>query len=331
MQMGFLNMNLYRGEPLLIVYGTQSADDSVRSEIAAMAVAVSRWSAPHRQMEFGTVPIVADTALDATQLRTKNLFLIGGPDENSISARLMSRMPIQEVDGVLHLPGDETIALNDKGYGFVCPNPEHPSRLIFMYASSNPGYYQLGHEGAASRLLSRVDTDPLIPDVWVETARDVSRAVRVGAFTHGWVPKPLSADVATRVPASEQERLDMSAEAYRQATGADFTVVPHSDGNRANLYDTDAISRWDELRILFPDPELVTFEIPGRELLELARPAERQLWRFRPAPDTTAIVLGMTYRIAASIDVFWLLRGSHGYNVPKPHYFADNAAFRDAL
>ena len=90
-------MNLYAGEPLLIVRGTTSSDTALASAVNAMAGKASKWLRPGVDMEFGSVPVKNDRAVTDADIARSNLLLIGGPAENALTRRIMASLPIREV------------------------------------------------------------------------------------------------------------------------------------------------------------------------------------------------------------------------------------------
>lgn len=325
-------MELYRGEPLLVVYGTQAQNESLLKAIREMAERASGWLAPYREMEFGRVPMIADKDVTDRQLASKNLFLIGGPKENSVTARLMSQMPIREENGSLGIFDSEPVPLGGKGYGLVYPNPEHPARLVFVFASSVPEFYGAAPrygpaQAGASRMFLLDDYDPYIPDLIVEEVEpsEPNRIVRMVPFTHGWRPKPVVEKFATRHPKSKLELEEMLADVYRDATGAPYAIVRSGSSQRPYLYNP-ATMGWIDISMLLADRDLIVFNATGKELLDLSEPAQGKLWRFSPAPDPASIDPEETYEVATFIDALWGLGQSH-YTPPGVRVVADGDRF----
>ena len=326
-------MELYRGEPLLIVYGTKSRDDSLARAIQRMADAVSRWLRPGNPMEFGTVPMAADTQVSQAQLASHNLFLIGGPNENALTARLMPRLPIREEAQALSVFGSETIPLRGRGYEFLYPNPEHPRRLVYVYASSSPEFYRnpLSQPPGVNVFAFLNEPDPFTPDLVVEEI-DTSyfnRFVRMVRFTHGWRPEAASNEVVTRRPKSEREFMEMNGEAYRGASGAPYAMVQRARADRPCPYDTSTVTRWQEVRMLLTDRVLVAFDVTGRELLDLAKPSDDARWMFSPVPDSATVSPDATYRVVSAPEMLWGLAQARQYNPRGLRLVSDERTISD--
>ena len=326
-------MELYRGEPLLIVYGTQSDEPARRERIRSMAEKLSTFCNPVAQMEFGRVPAKADSAVDPADLETNNLFLLGGPEDNAITARLMGRMPIREADGALQVFDSERIPLEGSGYGFVFPNPEQPARLVFIYSSADERYFAVpewGQKGGSS-VLHETGREPHPADLFVEAlnADGSTVARRLMSFTYGWKPACPRREALGRQPASALDFAALEAEALRKAARTPFAAISRGKPGDPCPYDP-AHAHWEELALLLPREELVTFEISGADLLDLhAKTAEKE-WGFFPEPTPETVEAGATYRAAAFVELAWQL-GSLSYTPHDTRVVPDGpAAFRQA-
>ena len=330
-------MALYRGEPLLIVYGTQAKDaeltDSIRNMAETLAAQVGPGGGP---MEFGTIPVVADMAASEAQLASNNLFLVGGLRENAVTARLMADMPIREEDGSLIVFGAERVPLDGRGYGFVYTNPEHPQRLVFVYASSVPAFYQPPEPFAVSgsRVLGMAWQDPLLPDLFVETPFvgddgkvTASQVVRTRFFTHGWQPVETPACTIARHPGSASVFSKMVGDTFRAATGAAFALVGAGGQDDPCPYDP-ATAEWRDIAFLAGDGRVYVFEATGEELLELAQPDEDKWWAILPAPEASTIDTAATYRVAGYMESLWGL--TDAMYTPRGLRYVDDADAFDA-
>lgn len=293
-------MNLYRGEPLLIVYGTTSEDDSLRVAIRRLAEEASHWAAPGVQMEFGMVPMAADTAVTDGQIASRNLLLLGGPEDNALVARIMPRLPVREAGGTLALFGAESIPLAGRGYGFVLPNPLQPRRLVLVYSSPVREFYTV-HRG---RLLSPAiaGLDPMSADVIVENVADPrgNQLVRQVWLTHGWRPEERPDEAILRRPADALEEAEIVADICRRAGNAEFAIVERPTAGAPCSYDTSTVWWRDRPFILH---DVAAFDATGRELLELAKPDDGRPWMISPTPDVAHVDPAATYRVAGQFDL----------------------------
>jgi hypothetical protein len=297
-------MNLYRGEPLLIVYGTQSDDDSTTRAIASMAYEVSRWLAPNSSaMEFGAVPVVADTELTATHITEANLFLIGGSAQNTVVHRIMQELPVRESGEKLQVFDKDRIDLAERGYAFIHPNPESPQRLVFVYASSMPEFYTTSRAGLLR--WNEVARDPYLSDLAVYGLEELvdewvpPQLVRKYLFTHDWVLNDVPRDQITRHPSNRFEEVLFAATAWRNATGTDFAMAEYVKPDAPLSYDRDAVS-WADIAPAIVGTELATFDVSGANLLQIANLENDTPISVIPAPIPASIDTVGTYRIVTT-------------------------------
>jgi poly(3-hydroxybutyrate) depolymerase len=318
--------NLYRGEPLLIVYGTKSRrlNDAMRG----MADEVSRWLKPNDSpMEFGRVPIKADRDVTEADLETKNLFLIGGPKANSITKRLSGDLPIQEVRGKLRVEGGERISLKDRGYCMVYPNPEHPMRLMAIYASEVEQFYSVRKSKLTDWYVT--EFDPFVPDVLVEEVAQVDSAedarpnkiVRSFRYTHGWELTESSSLKPTNHPANSGEYAQLLAKSWLKATEADYAFSELWQGTEVPINYVPGVTTWSDLAI--NDEKVMTFDVTGAELLRFASHEETELPWIYPAVDVNAINEDATYRIVGPEWICWPMSGSFHWNPMNPEFFEE--------
>ncbi len=327
--------NLFYGEPLMIVYGTQSRRDTVKASIRALADEMSHWCNVGDHMEFGRVPIVTDEDVTEEQLASKNVILLGGPRDNSITERLMRLMPIRETRGALRVSDEESVDLVGRGYAFVYPNPEHPTRLAMVYGSDVPQFYTLRRGRLASWGMH--DTAPHVPpDLVVEEVAQVdsaedarwNRTVRSRNFTHDWRLKRAPETTIGRHPANRSEQVEFAARAWLAATAADYAFHELEHGDQQIGYVADEVSWADIGGVPFP---IVTFEVAGADLVRFARHDETEFPFIHPAPDSAAIDPERLYRIVGPSWILWGLAGAHHYNPENVELFEDNALIERCL
>jgi len=276
-------------------------------------------------MEFGSAPVLPDTAIRDADLAAKNLFLVGGPKQNRITARLMPQMPVREQDGGLDIFGGEAIDLAGRGYAFVYPNPEHPARLVFVCCSSVPEFFRW----RGSRLASwGVDETPCPPDLVVEAVATVDSAndprqntlVQQRWFTHDWRLKDVPDGKITRHPANRAEATEFAVRPWIRATRADFAFTWLENGAAAIDYDSATVSWADFYE---PRRDIVTFDARGADLVRFARHEGTLFPWIYPEPDTTRIEPARTYRVVAPQWALWDLASGHHYNPENVELFED--------
>ncbi len=167
------------GERWLIVYGT--GDPAMTAPLRERAYAVSR-----RLFGGDSLAVVADVAADAQLVAARSLVLLGGPRQNSWTAKLGAALPVQFVgrgfrwvDRDYDRPGDFL--------RLIYPHPLEPRRLLVLIAPNSAAALAAGGSGGL-----------LGGDDW-RIDRDGER-VRSGSFVQG-AAHPWSYD-----PAGDRDR-----------------------------------------------------------------------------------------------------------------------------
>ena len=312
-------MNLYYGEPFTVVYGTMPRDRALRDAIRKAAETIAGRSKPECDNEFGQAPVVADRDLTDEQAATRNLFLVGGAAENSVSARLMPRMAVREESGALRSYDAEPIPLDGRGYTFIQPNPEHPQRFVIVYGSRVQQWYSF----RPSPLMSWDATDDPLRnpdlDVWnvarVDSMNDVRQNTLVHRefFTNDWQPLRLPDGRFTRFPTDAAAAEALVAQAKRQAAGADFYLYGYEPSGLLWI-DTTTVTAAD-LSLAFGGGLTAVFDITGEDLVRIMRVGGERFTYAEPQVDTTAIDRGRVYRVAGSEWLHWEISRSCQHNL----------------
>ncbi len=121
--------DIYYG-PVVVVTGTKNPQTK-----ALMALLASHFSRHGRSSV--RYPVIQDSKLSGETAGKANLILLGGPDLNSVTARLAGRLPIGLDQRGIHLAG-RTITAKSAATLFVAPNPEHPDRYVLVLAGNSP-------------------------------------------------------------------------------------------------------------------------------------------------------------------------------------------------
>jgi hypothetical protein len=259
--------DLYTGEPLLVVYGTQG--DNERDELLRAAAEKAAGTAWWRHSVNGRFPVKADTATTDEDMQRFNLVLIGSAREHSIVARMAERLPFK-INGKNELiaGGREPVSLDGAGLRLAYYNPLAPQRLIFLIATDERGeaaeawLRNVNHEQHMTGCGGEDRGDQ--PDLVVETLGVPGGHGRGGVprrlmqFTHNWEwRRGEGAD--RRLPedmAPERQIALARLRVMRRSTGADFAF---SWGVKPENREFDA--RW------FTLADMATVGTPGRTLL----------------------------------------------------------------
>lgn len=121
-------------DPFLVVLGTAS-DSELHKDICQREA--TRFAADWQE-RYGEAPrLKADAELTEQDVSDYNLLLFGGPSANSVTARLMPRLPVR-VEGDAVVVGEERYAGDDVGLMACYPNPENPQRMVAVVAGTTP-------------------------------------------------------------------------------------------------------------------------------------------------------------------------------------------------
>lgn len=217
--------NIYGGEPLLIVYGTQGPKE--RNEVlqsAAEKLAVFA-GAGGRPMPIGRIPVKADREVTAEDIAHRNLILLGGARDNVVTARMAALLPFTiNAKNELLAGNREPVSLDGAGFCLAYYNPLAPDRLIHLVATemntedakawlSYPQNLLIGSGGWA-----RGDQ----PDLIVRALDGAAR--RLMQFTEGWQWRKLDG-AEIRLPAAMAMGNNVTAaglRVMRRVSRADF-------------------------------------------------------------------------------------------------------------
>jgi len=181
--------DLYTGEPLLIVCGSQAnAERTALLKEAAESIAGypggGSWQSPD---VFAQFPVKADREVTPVDLERYNIILLGSARDNSLIARITDKLPFTINDkNELVTGGREPVSLDGAGIRLAYYNPLVPERLIFLIATDESGEKAEKWFKDARRLLTGSDGNNRVdqPDLVVQSLDGPDR--RLMQFTHGW-------------------------------------------------------------------------------------------------------------------------------------------------
>jgi hypothetical protein len=120
--------------PFAIVVGTKSRDAGLRAGLAAKATALAdlweRW-------QHAKPRVFLDTELSAADANRYSLLLLGGPGDNSVSARLANKLPLQVKRDAVTVDG-RRFATSDAVAQMLYPHPQNDERYLLMVAPTSP-------------------------------------------------------------------------------------------------------------------------------------------------------------------------------------------------
>ena len=318
---------LYEGDPLLIVYGTRGTDaERAAMRSAAEAAAKSPnpgWTddsgeagvdkVPHSQNLYGSLNIRADVDLTDGDLARCHLVLIGTAEQNALVARLADSLPVHFDGSVATCSDGESFQVGGPlVLGLVHYNPLSPQRLVFWVASGDPKAYAAG--SAIPAIMGGGDLrrgNASGADLVVMSAKEEALlAARSFDSRWRWVA---GREASPLVPAGLRGARDISGavgEAVRKAAVADYALV--GDGGAASsVAVTPGVTRICDIVPFYANLPVGMFEVPGTELLKIARAvAAKDSGLLLPGFDAARILNERTYRVALPVNVLWAFSGA---------------------
>lgn len=317
--------NLYTGEPLMIVCGTQ-CDDARKAAYRKAAENLARFNGSSsyldQDMPTGRFPIKDDREVTAEDLQHYNLIILGGANDNALTSLLQSRLPITINErNELIAGGRKPLNLDGGRYSLLYYNPLAPQRLIYLLAFDAKNDLKALEKPRA--LLSGIWSDALgdTEDCYAESAAG-RRSLQ---FTHNWQWLVLPG-TDRNVPAAYYnvaKRTLSALKVLQSATGADFVIdtlsqdAPAVDGKPMDHTLADLAIRRTPLSTM-------TGYLTGEELLTLQTKApEKATWVVYPTLNEKTIDPQRTYRVAFPSWVTWSLARVNQLNPRDPRQGPD--------
>ncbi|MFH1732918.1 MAG: NPCBM/NEW2 domain-containing protein [Planctomycetota bacterium] len=119
----------------LVVIGTRSADAADRRIVREEA---ERFAADWKLLYTRPPRVKADQDVNGDDIARHNLILYGGPQDNSVTARIAGRLPIEVANGAVRV-GGRSYAGPGVAVKFCYPNPLNPERLVVIVAGASRG------------------------------------------------------------------------------------------------------------------------------------------------------------------------------------------------
>lgn len=164
--------------PTVIVYGTDLASEAETNRIVAQHwSSADSWVGAH-------FPVVADRDVTEETLRGRSIVLVGRPQTNRLTAKLVAAFPLTFEDDALVFRGVRHTGA-EVGVSLIRPSPLDPDQYVVLHAG-------VGYAGTlASRHLPRLVPDFAVYDGSLRAARGGEllggRAVReAGFFDEAW-------------------------------------------------------------------------------------------------------------------------------------------------
>ncbi len=285
--------NLYRGEPLLIVVG--SDNDNLQSNMDALAKTLAHSSGSHGTMQFETIPVKLDTDVSLTDIETKNLVLIGGPHQNAVSKKIFEKLSISETEKQVRLTKGLIYDLTNRGYTFYHYNPLAPKRQIFVISSDQSGFYHIKN-GAIDRALdNETPLDFILMDI------EPQRVVRQISWNAEWKPEKEFFDKKTLPAAFGDWHMltEKKMKLIHKKTGADYVIHPDLyEYSNTTVFDVNHAA-WADFYAGIKEDAILTAEISGALLKDIIRSHQNEfVLLYYPRLVKDRVDETRTYRIA---------------------------------
>jgi len=129
-------------DPFLVVVGTTAKDGFERRVVREEA---ERWRRQWKRRFQAWPPAKEDHAVTKADIAAKNLLLFGGPEANSVTAKVMAGLPVR-IGGGKVVVGEREYKGRDVGLKLCYPNPLNPDRLVLVQAANTwRGMWQMTH------------------------------------------------------------------------------------------------------------------------------------------------------------------------------------------
>jgi dienelactone hydrolase len=126
-------LSYFFGTPFAVVVGTTAGDAELARGLAAKAEAFADlW----QHWQHVRPRVFRDTELTADDARRYSLLLLGGPDANTVSARLATKLPLQVTADSITVDGRRFTA-RDAVAQMLYPHPDDGGRYLLMVAPTS--------------------------------------------------------------------------------------------------------------------------------------------------------------------------------------------------
>ncbi|HET6428171.1 MAG TPA: 5'-nucleotidase C-terminal domain-containing protein [Phycisphaerae bacterium] len=183
----------------------------------------------------------ADSEVTDADMAQYNLFLLGGPEVNQLTARIAGKLPVRFERGRFTV-GEKVYDRPENCVKFIHPNPLHPAKYVIVYAFNDAKTFAAGKfrvsddRGGKVELANEsayrfrdgdclVYNVPAAPRKWgVDVGASATRIDR-SIFDAAWRPASRAVLGELKAPVDTAQLLRLRADAAKEATGADVGIV----------------------------------------------------------------------------------------------------------
>ncbi len=244
--------NLFQGEPLTIVFGTAGG---CGGRLKTAANKLANFGGSTIAQFGGRFPVIADRDLTTELASTRNLVLLGTPEENLVTKAIFPELPLKIANGVLQAGNRPDLPLKSQVLGLLHPHPHHPARLVYVLAPFLDEAEMDGFVREPQTFLAGSDGFDRIsqPDLVVRNLDgQIARAMQFGK-TWDWREFP---DAEAAIPAPFADRANLARtvlEIMRRKAGGGYAMwwgpadpgMWNTDSNFLQAYNPDFSTKAD--------------------------------------------------------------------------------------
>ena len=169
--------------PFAVVVGTVSKDPEMVALCRKKADAfIHAW----RDWQKQEPRVFVDTAIQDADIAKYSLLLIGGPDDNRVTAQLVRKLPLQIAADRIAIDG-KSFPVKDAAVQMIYPNPLNPERYVWIAAGTSTDGMHFTNPNP-QRLYDHWDyviVDGRIP-AYKQPASSLDTRVVSGMFDYNW-------------------------------------------------------------------------------------------------------------------------------------------------
>jgi dienelactone hydrolase len=219
------SINDFYNTPFAVVVGTISKDARRREAIRLRA---DEFAFAWKQWQKYPPRVFRDTEISDADIAKYSLILVGGADDNRVTAKLASRLPLKIRGDIVTVGGpggEKSYTAPHAGVQLLYPNPRNPARYVWIAAGTSD--HGLGF--AAPNPYQLVEWDFFIDDGRApppkqRVARERTRLVS-GIFDQNW-----RFDPAFVLPGDEEARSEGRQFGFPSGASPDAKLLPELAG-----------------------------------------------------------------------------------------------------
>ena len=273
--------NLYNGDPLLIVWGTQGNEAQnaamLHAAEAAMRSPHPSWTSDegqtgpdgviHEHMTYSRLKGKADADVTEEDIEKHHLVLIGSSELNSVAARIVSegKLPVSVEASKVSCDDGVVWDCEDPLVFFTYFNPLQKDRLFSWVSTENVEFLNNGW------MLTSYVHEPLggVDLAVLNAGSQVMHGARTMDSGWGWTDGYVSSVLLPNAMTHKSGWYAFMAEAFMKATGADMAIVGWSEVATDPMFAAGQSKIEDVMPFVYGE-RLAVMELSGSELEQVS-------------------------------------------------------------